>query len=73
MLKTVAAEADVRPYLVEGGRGDPDDATPHALRHGVAWRMMNAEDRHTLCDVRNRLRHRSITTTERRYDHIRER
>jgi integrase/recombinase XerD len=73
MLKTVAAEADVRPYLVEGGRGDPDDATPHALRHGVAWRMMNAEDRHTLYDVRNRLRHRSITTTERRYDHIRER
>ncbi len=73
MLKAVAAEADVRPYLVEGGRGDPDDATPHALRHGVAWRMMNAEDRHTLYDVRNRLRHRSITTTERRYDHIRER
>ncbi len=73
MLKTVAAEADVRPYLVEGGRGDPDDVTPHALRHGVAWRMMNAEEGNTLYDVRNRLRHRSITTTERRYDHVIER
>lgn len=73
MLKAAAAEADVRPYLEEGGRGDPDDVTPHALRHGVAWRMMNAEQGNTLYDVRNRLRHRSITTTERRYDHIRER
>jgi integrase/recombinase XerC/integrase/recombinase XerD len=34
--------------------------------------MMNAEDGNTLYDVRNRLRHRSITTTERRYDHITE-
>lgn len=44
-----------------------------ALRHGVAWRIINAEQGHTLYDVRNRLRHRSITTTERRYDHVIER
>jgi integrase/recombinase XerC/integrase/recombinase XerD len=73
MLKKVAREADVRPRLVEGGRGDPEDVTPHTLRHGVAYRMMNVEDGNTLYDVRNRLRHRSITTTERRYDHIIER
>jgi integrase/recombinase XerC/integrase/recombinase XerD len=73
MLKTVAREAGVRPYLVDGGRGDPDDLTPHALRHGVAYRMMNAETGNTLYDVRNRLRHQSIQTTERVYDHLIER
>jgi len=44
--------------------------TPHALRHGVAYRMMNEEEDNTLYDVRNRLRHRSIQTTERIYDHL---
>jgi len=31
---------------------------------------MNAEDGNTLYDVRNRLRHRSIQTTEQVYDHM---
>jgi integrase/recombinase XerC/integrase/recombinase XerD len=70
MLKTVAEEAGVRPYHVDGGRGDPSEVTPHSLRHGVAYRMMNAEEGNTLYDVRNRLRHRSIQTTERVYDHL---
>lgn len=70
MLEKVATEADVRPYLVDGGRGEPGDVTPHALRHSVAFRMMNYEDDNSLYDVRNRLRHRSIQTTERIYDHL---
>jgi integrase/recombinase XerC/integrase/recombinase XerD len=70
MLGRVAEEAEVRPYLVEGGRGEPSDVTPHALRHSVAWRMMNVEEGNTLYDVRKRLRHRSIQTTERVYDHF---
>ena len=69
-LRKVAVEADVRPYLLDGSRGDATDVTPHALRHSVAFRMMNAEDGNELYDVRNRLRHRSITTTEQVYDHI---
>jgi hypothetical protein len=32
--------------------------------------MLRAEDRNTLYDVRNRLRHASILTTERNYDHF---
>ena len=72
MLHKVAETADVRPYKVDGSRGDASDVTPHALRHSVAWRMMNAEEGNTLYDVRNRLRHRSIQTTERIYDHINE-
>jgi integrase/recombinase XerC/integrase/recombinase XerD len=70
MLGRVAEEAEVRPYLVKGGRGEPSDVTPHALRHSVAWRMMNVEEGNTLYDVRKRLRHRSIQTTERVYDHF---
>jgi len=70
LLKKVAREADVEPFLVDGTRGDPGDVTPHALRHSVAYRMMNTEEGNTLYDVRNRLRHRSIGTTERIYDHL---
>ena len=69
-ISKVTKEADVEPYLVDGTRGDPGDVTPHALRHSVAYRMMNAEEGNTLYDVRNRLRHRSIQTTEQVYDHI---
>jgi len=69
-LRKVAITADIRPYLVDGSRGEPADVTPHALRHSVAYRMMNAEEGNELYDVRNRLRHRSITTTEQVYDHI---
>jgi integrase/recombinase XerC/integrase/recombinase XerD len=70
MLQKIAEEAEVRPYNLDGSRGEPNDVTPHALRHGVAYRMMNGEDDNTLYDVRNRLRHRSIQTTERVYDHL---
>jgi integrase/recombinase XerC/integrase/recombinase XerD len=70
MLQRVAKEASIEPFRRDGSRGDPADVTPHALRHSVAYRMMNTEDGHTLYDVRNRLRHRSIQTTERVYDHI---
>lgn len=73
MVATVAEVAEVRPFLRDGGRGDPTDLSPHALRHGVAYRMMNTEEGNTLYDVRNRLRHRSLTTTERVYDHLIER
>jgi len=69
-ISKVAEEAGIEPYLVDGTRGEPDDVTPHALRHSVAYRMMNAEEGNTLYDVRNRLRHRSIQTTEQVYDHL---
>lgn len=70
VIRKLAEAADIRPYTVLGERGDPTDVTPHLLRHSVAWRMLNAEEGKTMSDVRNRLRHRSIQTTERIYDHI---
>jgi len=70
MLHKVADEAGVRPYKINGSRGDASDVTPHTLRHSVAYRMMNDEEENALYDVRNRLRHRSIQTTERIYDHL---
>ncbi|MFD1643922.1 tyrosine-type recombinase/integrase [Halohasta litorea] len=69
-ISKVAEKAGVEPYLLNGTRGESGDVTPHALRHSVAYRMMNAEEGNTLYDVRNRLRHRSIQTTEQVYDHI---
>lgn len=70
VLHQVADQADIRPFKVDGTRGDSGDVTPHALRHSVAYRMLNAKDGNSIYDVRNRLRHRSIQTTERIYDHL---
>ena len=69
VVKRLADRADVRPYH-KAGRGDPDDVTAHTLRHSVAWRMLRAEEGNTMYNVRNRLRHSTILTTERRYDHF---
>lgn len=70
MLHNVAEAAEVRPWKVDGSRGDAEDVTPHSLRHSLAYRMLHEEDGNTLYDVRNRLRHRSLQTTERVYDHF---
>lgn len=69
VVKRAANLADVRPYQY-AGRGTPTDVSAHTLRHSVAWRMLRAEEGNTLYDVRNRLRHSTILTTERKYDHF---
>jgi integrase len=69
VVQRAARRAGVRPYCFSG-RGDPEDVSAHTLRHSVAWRMLRAEESNTLYDVRNRLRHASILTTERLYDHF---
>lgn len=69
VVKRLAERAEIRPYRFEG-RGQPIDVTAHTLRHSVAWRMLRVEEGNTLYDVRNRLRHSTILTTERRYDHF---
>jgi integrase len=69
VVKRLATAADLQPYLT-GGRGSPADVSAHTLRHSVAWRMLRAEAGHTMYDVRNRLRHSTLLTTERNYDHF---
>lgn len=69
VVQRCAERADLRPHTYDG-RGDPSDVSAHTLRHSVAWRMLRAEDGNTLYDVRNRLRHSTILTTERKYDHF---
>jgi len=69
VVQRLADLAEIRPYSFEG-RGNPSDVSAHTLRHSVAWRMLRVEKANTLYDVRNRLRHSSILTTERRYDHF---
>jgi integrase len=69
VVKKAARDADVEPYCY-AGRARPADVSSHTLRHSVAWRMLRSADGNTLYDVRNRLRHASILTTEREYDHF---
>lgn len=69
VVRRLAREAAIEPYLERGGRGDPDDVHPHTLRHSVAYRMLRVEDAR-MVDVRDRLRHSSIQTTEQIYEHF---
>jgi integrase/recombinase XerC/integrase/recombinase XerD len=70
VVRSLAEAADVRPQTLSAERGEPSDGTPHTLRHSVAYRMLHEEDGYTIYHVRNRLRHASIQTTERNYDHF---
>jgi integrase/recombinase XerC/integrase/recombinase XerD len=69
LVKNAAVDARIQPYTT-GGRGRPEDVTPHTLRHSVAYRMLNREEGNTLYDVTKRLRHATILTTERVYSHF---
>lgn len=69
VVATLALEADVEPHLADGGRGDPEDVTPHTLRHSVAYRIIQV-DGGRLEDVQLRLRHRNRQTTDQIYSHL---
>ncbi|MFC4987299.1 tyrosine-type recombinase/integrase [Saliphagus infecundisoli] len=69
VVQRAARRAEIRPYSYEGRRS-ADVVSSHTLRHSVAWRMLRAEEDNRLYHVRNRLRHSSILTTEREYDHF---
>lgn len=68
VVEKLAVEAGIRPYYV-GGRGEPEDVTPHSLRHSVAYRMIEREGE-SLDAVQRRLRHATIVTTQREYSHF---
>lgn len=68
-VKRAAERASVRPHSY-AGRDSPDAVSAHTLRHSVAYRLLHEYDDYTLYDVRNRLRHATILTTERKYDHF---
>jgi integrase/recombinase XerC/integrase/recombinase XerD len=73
VVRSLAEEARVEPHRVDGGRGNPQDVGPHSLRHSVAYRMLRVEEGNRLIDVRDRLRHSSIQTTEKVYEHFKRR
>ena len=49
--------------------GEPDDVTPHTLRHSVAYRIIQV-DGGRLEDVQLRLRHANRQTTDQIYSHL---
>lgn len=69
LVEKLATEADVRPQVAGGGVGDPDDVTPHTLRHSVAYRIIQV-DGGRLEDVQLRLRHANRQTTDQIYSHL---
>jgi integrase len=79
VVKRLAREAEVRPYCYDEsgqfGRGDPADVHPHVFRHSLAYRLLHENDsksnKFDIYFVRNRLRHASLQTTLRKYDHFR--
>ncbi|QLH78010.1 tyrosine-type recombinase/integrase [Halosimplex rubrum] len=72
VVEDLAVEADVCPRRTDGESAEPEELHPHALRHSLASYMLKDETTR-LIDVRNRLRHRSIQTSERVYEHFQRR
>ncbi|WP_336357881.1 tyrosine-type recombinase/integrase [Haloarcula sp. CGMCC 1.6347] len=72
VVEDLAQHADITVHRSDGEPADPEELHPHAFRHSLANYML-ADDDTRLVDVRNRLRHRSVTTTERVYDHFQRR
>ena len=69
LVEKLATEADVRPQVAGGGVSEPDDVTPHTLRHSVAYRIIQV-DGGRLEDVQLRLRHANRQTTDQIYSHL---
>ena len=69
LVEKLALAADVQPQVAGGGSGEPDDVTPHTLRHSVAYRIIQV-DGGRLEDVQLRLRHANRETTDRIYSHL---
>jgi integrase len=70
VVTRAAEEAGVRPYRIEGGRGDACEVSPHTFRHSIAFRMIRRENKR-LEDVMLRLRHANLQTTDEVYGHFR--
>jgi len=69
IIEDLALRGEVAPRSTGDEPTTPEDMHPHALRHSVACYALRDEDTR-LIDVRNRLRHRSIRTTEDIYEHF---
>jgi integrase/recombinase XerC/integrase/recombinase XerD len=72
VVEELAVVADIEIHRSDGQRADSGEMHPHALGHSLASFKLRDEDTR-LVDVRNRLRHRSISTTERVYEHFQRR
>ncbi|ELZ81773.1 integrase family protein [Haloferax elongans ATCC BAA-1513] len=72
IVEDLAVHADTTVHRSDGESADPSELHPQALRHSLSNYMLGDPDTR-LVDLRNRLRHRSISTTERVYEHFQRR
>ncbi|MBX0325275.1 PAS domain S-box protein [Halomicroarcula sp. F13] len=68
IVTKTAEAASLRPYTLRD-RGEATDVSPQTLRHGTAWRLINAEER-SMAAVQDRLRHTARSTTRELYGHF---
>lgn len=76
IVEELAVHADITVHRSDGEPADPSELHPHSLRHSLSNYMLadsGGSENIRLVDVRNRLRHRSVSTTERVYDHFQRR
>jgi integrase len=69
LIEKLATKAGARPQVAGGGVGEPEEVTPHTLRHSVAYRIIQV-DGDRLEDVQLRLRHANRQTTDQIYSHL---
>lgn len=68
VVSKAAELATIHPYT-PAERGDADEVSPQTLRHSMAWRHLNIEER-SMDALRERLRHTARSTTRSLYAHF---
>jgi len=69
VVTELSEEAGIEPYAEDGTRAAPTKMHPHAFRHSIAYRYLVVEGK-SIEDVKTRLRHRHLQTTEQFYEHF---
>lgn len=71
VIRRLAKEVDVQAHTTDGSRAKPDELKTHAFRHSVGnWMLAEG---YTMTQLRNRLRHSRLSTTEQTYEHFQRR
>lgn len=69
MVKSLAEEYDIVPRRDDGGQATVEDAHPHMFRHSVANYFLRSPEK-DIYDLKKRLRHQRVATTESTYEHL---
>lgn len=69
MVKGLARDYNIVPRRDDGGKATVGDAHPHMFRHSVGNYFLRSEKK-DIYDLKRRLRHQRVSTTEDTYEHM---